>query len=197
MSSNTPERETLAAEVKRRARECAHRLAQPANWLALDAAIDALAASPAAGVPQPTRFQINAAMQDAGWQNSAIRQADLDKVERVVRIFLTATPPAAPVQALTNAARDVLAERQRQIGVEGWTPEHDDEHDSGEMAIAAAFYAMAYRSYEDGRVRWPWDDKWCKPKSQRHNLVRAGALILAEIERLDRAALASQEGAAK
>lgn len=34
--------------------------------------------------------------------------------------------------------------------------------------------------------RWPWPSKWWKPKSQRRDLVRAGALILAEIERLDR-----------
>ena len=32
-----------------------------------------------------TRQQINQMMADAGWQNSAIRQADLDKVEKVVR----------------------------------------------------------------------------------------------------------------
>ena len=32
-----------------------------------------------------TRQQINQMMADAGWQNSAIRQADLDKVEKVAR----------------------------------------------------------------------------------------------------------------
>ncbi|NPW56957.1 hypothetical protein HPR97_34090, partial [Pseudomonas aeruginosa] len=35
---------------------------------------------------------------------------------------------------------------------------------------------------------WPWDEEWWKPKSARENLVRAGALVLAEIERLDRSA---------
>jgi hypothetical protein len=37
-------------------------------------------------------------------------------------------------------------------------------------------------------VRWPqgWAG-WWKPKLRRENLVRAGALIIAEIERLDRA----------
>ncbi|MEB3421767.1 hypothetical protein VK682_24660 [Salipiger manganoxidans] len=42
---------------------------------------------------------------------------------------------------------------------------------------------------------WPWDRKWWKPTTPRRDLVKAGALIVAEIERLDRAALrAAQEG---
>lgn len=32
----------------------------------------------------------------------------------------------------------------------------------------------------------PWDEKWWKPKNPRRDLVKAGALILAEIERIDR-----------
>ena len=32
-----------------------------------------------------TRHDINKLMADAGWQNSALRQADLDGVERVIR----------------------------------------------------------------------------------------------------------------
>lgn len=38
---------------------------------------------------------------------------------------------------------EIAAERQRQIEVEGWTPNHDDEHDRGEMANAAACYALS------------------------------------------------------
>jgi hypothetical protein len=93
----------------------------------------------------------------------------------------------APTQ--TSAARDVLAERQRQIEAEGWTPEHDDQHTDGSLAIAAACYAIADR---DGRAEappfWPWALDWWKPADDRRMLVKAGALILAEIERLDRAA---------
>jgi len=96
---------------------------------------------------------------------------------------------------LTDAARDVLAERQRQVSVEGWTPEHDDEHRTGGMAVAAACYAawsMPSRpASEVVAVMWPWtgwSHQWFKPKDTRHNLIRAGALLLAEIERLDRAA---------
>ena len=36
------------------------------------------------------------------------------------------------------------------------------------------------------RLLWRWEAHWFKPRSPRADLVRAGALIIAEIERLDR-----------
>ena len=98
---------------------------------------------------------------------------------------------AGPLRSLwaSKAAQDVLAERQRQIEVEGWTPEHDDEHNRGEMAIAAGCYALhagGAALYSSPPVIWPWNAAWWKPKGKRRDLVRAAALILAEIERLDR-----------
>lgn len=100
----------------------------------------------------------------------------------------------ATVSRLSQAARDVLAERQRQVEEEGWTPEHDDEHDEGELGMAAACYAMEGASNltlsgDEGEPPsiWPWDEEWWKPSPEpRRNLVKAAALILAEIERLDR-----------
>ena len=93
---------------------------------------------------------------------------------------------------MTKAAEDVLAERRRQIEVEGFTTEHDDKHTSGEIARAAGCYAFFAATPKPHVVKilkafWPWDEKWLKPKSPRQDLVDAGALILAEIERLDRA----------
>jgi len=100
----------------------------------------------------------------------------------------------------TQSVQDVVAERQRQVSNEGWTPEHDDTHRAGEMAKAAACYAWASalpaysRAVHEGdwwrtvilRRLWPWDRNWWKPKNPRRDLVRAGALILAEIDRIDR-----------
>lgn len=92
----------------------------------------------------------------------------------------------------TAAARDVLAERQRQIDAEGWTPEHDDQHAKGQMAGAALCYLAEdiphWARQQAHGCYWPWDAEWWKPSSHRRNLIKAGALILAEIERLDRAA---------
>lgn len=96
-----------------------------------------------------------------------------------------------------NAVRDVLAERLRQISEEGFTPEHDDkELDHGDLAGAAAGYALNAAdqlnpySQGDGDNRvpdfWPFNEKWWKPSSPRRDLVKAAAMIIAEIERLDR-----------
>ncbi|EPF1459994.1 hypothetical protein ACOAOH_24035 [Pseudomonas aeruginosa] len=91
---------------------------------------------------------------------------------------------------------DVQAERRRQVEAEGWTPEHDDAHSHGEMARAAACYALAGSSApNDGTaallvsLAWPWDEQWWKPTTTRRDLVKACALGLAEIERLDRAGI--------
>lgn len=94
---------------------------------------------------------------------------------------------------VTAAAADVLAERKRQVTTEGWTPEHDDQHVNFEMAIAGGLYAISavdshHKLRNSAPSAWPWDRKWWKPDGPRRDLVKAGALILAEIERLDRAA---------
>ncbi|OKP16220.1 hypothetical protein [Serratia fonticola] len=85
-----------------------------------------------------------------------------------------------------------MTERQRQINAEGWTPEHDDEHENNEMAFAAACYALYAGNPYPGQgytpPEWPWDAEFWRPSTERRDLVKAGALILAEIERLDRAA---------
>ncbi len=91
---------------------------------------------------------------------------------------------AVPVPAQGEAVADIASERRRQMEVEGWTAEHDDQHDLGQMAGDAASYAVGSPDWY-----WPWDRKWWKPTNRRRNLIKAGALIVAEIERLDRAAL--------
>ncbi len=91
--------------------------------------------------------------------------------------------------APTGVLLDLLNERIRQKAEEGWTDEHDDHHVHGELARAAACYAAPIPlNDDDAPLTWPWDKKWWKSTSQRRNLVKAGALIIAEIERLDRAA---------
>lgn len=91
--------------------------------------------------------------------------------------------------ALSRAAQDVLTERERQVRAEGWSPAHDDLHDSHEMAHAAACYAYPELPALIGVNTWPWAPEWFKVRDHRSNYVRAAALLLAEIERLDRKAL--------
>ena len=88
-----------------------------------------------------------------------------------------------------QGARDIVAERARQIEVEGWSPEHDDVQRIGELAAAAACYCHPEPWMDDTKgvpFSWPWQRRWWKPTTRRRDLVKAGALILAEIERLDR-----------
>lgn len=99
---------------------------------------------------------------------------------------LLADPSTGSTNSLTDAARDVLAERERQVTAEGWTPEHDSKYRDNELPRAAACYALAFDiRFSDLHV-WPWERSWWKPTDKRRNLVKAAALILAEIERLDR-----------
>ncbi|KMO18866.1 hypothetical protein [Methylobacterium indicum] len=103
-------------------------------------------------------------------------------------------------ETMPAAWTDVLAERRRQVSEEWWTPQHDDAQPDGYIALAAAAYAYGSQFPEQLRQAggrpgwWPWALKWWKPTDRRRDLVKAGALILAEIERLDRAsALITQE----
>ena len=89
----------------------------------------------------------------------------------------------------SNAEIDVLQERRRQVAEEGWTAEHDDQHDKSEIALAGACYAFNAAGLATlANDWWPWSMQWFKPKDRRRDLVKAAALLLAEIERLDRAA---------
>lgn len=81
----------------------------------------------------------------------------------------------------------VMAERRRQIEVEGWSSEHDDGHSVAELARAGGCYAIHAGALLDGvPLHWPWSKEWWKPADFRRNLVKAAALIAAEGERFDR-----------
>lgn len=117
----------------------------------------------------------------------------------------------------SQAVNDVLVERVRQLSEEGYDAVHDDEHTDGELAIAAACYAAPHRIYRKEDYAegthfvdpWPWEwnsDK--RPhegntvrsngakgeKYRRSLLIKAAALILAELERIDRASARTSKG---
>lgn len=81
-------------------------------------------------------------------------------------------------------------ERERQVRVEGWLARDDDQHSQGELKLAAVCYALGGTKPRHNFLIsdvWPWGLPFWKPKSELQNLVRAGALIAAEIDRLLRA----------
>lgn len=109
----------------------------------------------------------------------------------------------------------VAVERERQVSEEGWTAEHDDTHVDGEMANAAACLAatrpifvhahtlttphapesiafttpwpMSLVAAPSGSHQMPWHGRPDSTDDRIRNLVKAGALIAAEIDRLQRA----------
>lgn len=96
----------------------------------------------------------------------------------------------------------IAEERARQISQEGWTTEHDDQYKHGELAAAGAVYADASISLMHGvapaelkeqilhfgcETPWPWDPAWLKLDTSMRALVKAGALIAAQIDQLQRA----------
>ena len=126
---------------------------------------------------------------------AAQKRAWLAMVDREVA---DTTPPA---EGWNNsiAERDVMQERLRQVSGEGFTAEQDDAHDPGVLAGAASQYALhaatCLHPYSQGdgadqlpdRSTWLVNPKWFKPTSPRQSLIKAAALTLAEIERMDRA----------
>ena len=127
-------------------------------------------------IRQPESFQVN-------WPDKIDIDEELEKEKQSIVELDSRT--------VTAAAADVLAERKRQVAAEGWAPGHDDEYEHGELADAAVCYALSSELFDcagEPPRPWPWPDEWWKPTNRRRDLVKAGALILAEIERLDRAA---------
>ena len=82
----------------------------------------------------------------------------------------------------------IAEERQRQIDGEGFTAEKDQLYTIDQLAWAAASYALppnsSTRSFKRTHL-WPWDPNTWKPSEDRvRELAKAGALIAAEIDRL-------------
>ena len=95
---------------------------------------------------------------------------------------------------MTTGVELIAAERRRQVEVEGWIPEHDAQHVKGELAMAACYYAAptievgeavtieAHAYFPDA-----WSLGWAKREGDGmptlRDLVKAGALVAAEIDR--------------
>lgn len=99
---------------------------------------------------------------------------------------------------MPTGAELIAAERERQMSEEGWTEEHDDQHEDAELAWTACYYAMpcpkvVHDIVIPPHVMFPdnWDESWAKRRGYHdrvRDLVKAGALIAAEIDRLQRQA---------
>lgn len=136
-----------------------------------------------------------------------------DKQGEIARLTVELESIRAELTSLRNATRWVsvgeqngvsliAAERERQCFAEGWTAEHDDKHCHSELALAAVCYATPRRlrnRFSMFSTVWPWDSEYWKPTPDDRikELVKAGALIAAEIDRLQRQPLPPPPGASE
>ena len=104
-------------------------------------------------------------------------------------------PPAQGID-LGEGVKAIAAERERQLQAEGFTRDGDQQYRRGELAKAATAYVqLAALDLEAGTrdhiawhgpaAVWPWAPEWWKPVDARRDLVRAGALIAAQIDLID------------
>jgi len=89
----------------------------------------------------------------------------------------------------------ISQERKRQIHFEGFDKAHDLKHGEDQLALAAAVYAIPADKRHKGplsvtKTYWPFELYWFKPDEtgtiggRIKELAKAGALIAAEIDRL-------------
>lgn len=89
-------------------------------------------------------------------------------------------------EAFTSSGCEaIFKERQRQVEVEHYDVEHDKNELIENFIWASAAYATGCRRF------WPWDLRYYKPgdlsvSGIRKDLVKAGALIAAAIDKIDR-----------
>lgn len=96
-----------------------------------------------------------------------------------------------------KALTDIMRERDRQVVFKGYDAQHDDEHADGSLVTAACAYALGALPVEGQltndhiiemlQALWPWERSTLRLSDARTDLIKASALLLAEIERLDRA----------
>lgn len=95
------------------------------------------------------------------------------------------------ISDLSKGTCDVLVERMRRKKELDWSEEHDLDCENNELVKAAMSYADPLAATPEHKETppkanlWPWELKWWRPSSYRRNLIKAIALLLAELDRYD------------
>lgn len=141
----------------------------------------------------------------SGWRRLMVTDKDGTECAIIGRVRKDAGAAPGALQpssfdASQTVAAEIVAERRRQVEAEGWNHASDDRQTDGQLGWAAATYAGLAALQQDETSHYTTlnviDHSWPFPLSHlrtddgpRRALVKAGALIVAEIERLDRAGL--------
>ncbi|HDS1303556.1 TPA: hypothetical protein QEK28_000354 [Stenotrophomonas maltophilia] len=142
--------------------------------------------------------RLDAQIADALFGQPGMSKLDVANRLRQLRGHGGALLGAPPAQAMNLGAGvyAIACERERQLRVEGFSPACDEQYLEGELARAATAYVQlaamdlqaGTRSHIASREPpffWPWAPEYWKPVDARRDLVRAGALIAAQIDLID------------
>lgn len=126
------------------------------------------------------------------------KYASAELRRRKPRIRASKQSKAPPAQAVDLGAgvKAIAAERERQLQAEGFSRDCDQQYREGELARAATAYVQlaamdlqvgtrSHIALQEPPFFWPWAPEWWKPVDARRDLVRAGALIAAQIDLID------------
>ena len=91
---------------------------------------------------------------------------------------MTKNAATATGDATMDAVRLVEAERHRHFR-RGYDAAHDDQFWRGELVDMAGWWLHPDSSIVD----WPWDDDWPEHGERVDDLIKAAALIVAEVDR--------------
>lgn len=135
------------------------------------------------------------------WYRLCERRFAVDRIRisgQLAEAIVEAVCAAQPAQGidLGPGVRAIADERKRQVNAEGYSAENDADYKAGELANAALAYVQvaAMDLAAGGRAHvatrtppacWPWHRLWWKPRDARRDLVRAGALIAAQLDAID------------
>lgn len=130
-------------------------------------------------------------MVDSGQHNGGMSGVAWDRA-----VFRMASKQPAQAVDLGTGIKAIASERERQLCIEGFSRDSDEQYREGELARAATAYVqLAAMDLQVGSRKhiasqeppffWPWAQEWWKPVDARRDLVRAGALIAAQIDLID------------
>lgn len=156
------------------------------------APVPSTAEVPATPAPEPVAPAAGAAAFDPASGESKTGVVLVGGQDLGARI--TAALNAAPelqvvIEAAGEVAAEVFVERLRQIVEEGHSVEQDDAYTDYQLPRAAVCYAIrgAGLPPHKATLYWPWNPATFKPAGDDRDLIKAAALILAELQRRQRA----------
>lgn len=156
------------------------------------APVPSTAEVPATPAPEPAAPAAAAAAFDpaSGESKTGVVLVGTEALRARIAAALSATPELQVViEAAGEVAAEVFVERLRQIIEEGHSVEQDDAYTDYQLPRAAVCYAIrgAGLPPHKSTLYWPWNPATFKPAGDDRDLIKAAALILAELQRRQRA----------